>query len=113
MGVKHPYYPESIELPGYVPPLLPFTVVLTVFFSAAILLFLASWVLSGNYLMLAWQHILVPWASRACGPAGTQRHLHTVDRVIFCWFAMTGVIHFVVEGESVVCCCALSMWIIC
>ena len=48
MGVKHPYYPEELNLPGYVPPLLPFTVVLAVFFSTSILLFLASWTLSGQ-----------------------------------------------------------------
>ncbi len=48
MGVKHPYYPEGLNLPGYVPPLLPFTVVLAVFFSSSILLFLASWTLSGK-----------------------------------------------------------------
>ena len=53
LGVKHPYYPESLELPGYVPPLLPFTVVLAIFFSSSILLFLASWALSGVYVVLA------------------------------------------------------------
>ncbi|DBA71358.1 hypothetical protein WJX79_005541 [Trebouxia sp. C0005] len=79
MGVKHPYYPEELNLPGYVPPLLPFTVVLAVFFSSSILLFLASWTLSGR-----------------------QKHLHTIDRSIFCWFAVTGTIHFVVEGAVVV-----------
>ena len=47
-GVKHPYYPEELSLPGYVPPLLPFTVVLAAFFSSSILLFLASWTLSGK-----------------------------------------------------------------
>lgn len=48
MGIKHPYHPESLELPGYVPPLLPFTVVLAVFFSSSILLFLAFWGLSSR-----------------------------------------------------------------
>lgn len=78
LGASHPYYPVGLQLPGYSPPLLPFKVVLAIFFSASAVLFLASWVLSGR-----------------------QRHLQTVDRVIFCWFALTGVIHFVVEGAVV------------
>ena len=48
LSAPHPYYPRSLQLPGYVPPLLPFTVVLAIFFSAAILLFLAFWVISGG-----------------------------------------------------------------
>ena len=31
--------------------------------------------------------------------AGSHRHLQLVDRVVFCWFALTGIIHFVVEGK--------------
>lgn len=78
LSAPHPYYPRSLQLQGYVPPLMPFTVVLAVFFSAAILLFLAFWVISGSY-----------------------RHLQLVDRIVFCWFALTGIIHFVVEGTVV------------
>lgn len=78
LGASHPYYPVDLKLPGYVPPLLPFKVVLAIFFSASALLLLVSWVFTGR-----------------------QRHLHTVDRIIFCWFALTGVIHFVVEGAVV------------
>ena len=48
MGIKHPYYPETLDLPGYVPPMLPITVVLAVFFSSSILLFLAFWGLSSK-----------------------------------------------------------------
>lgn len=41
--------------------------------------------------------------------SGTQRHLHTIDRVIFCWFALTGIIHFVVEGVAADSCVLLLM----
>ena len=30
--------------------------------------------------------------------AGSHRHLQLIDRAVFCWFALTGIIHFVVEG---------------
>ena len=48
LGVSHPYYPVDLQLPGYVAPQLPFTTVLAVFFSASIILALASWTLSGR-----------------------------------------------------------------
>ena len=99
MGASHPYYPVDLKLPGYFPPLLPFKVVLAIFFSASALLLLVSWVLSGND-----SHFMPPpGASRTekcVRNTGRQRHLHTVDRVVFCWFALTGVIHFVVEGNT-------------
>ena len=38
--------------------------------------------------------------------AGRQKHLHTIDRSIFCWFAVTGTIHFVVEGGAMITCSA-------
>ena len=53
MGASHPYYPVGLKLPGYVPPLLPFKVVLAIFFSASAVLFLASWVLSGSIRVVA------------------------------------------------------------
>lgn len=47
LGASHPYYPVDLKLPGYVPPLLPFKVVLAIFFSASAVLLLGSWVLTG------------------------------------------------------------------
>lgn len=102
LGASHPYYPVDLKLPGYVPPLLPFKVVLAIFFSASALLLLVSWVFTGD------DSCLMPtntrtFMNRKCVIArytGRQRHLHTVDRIIFCWFALTGVIHFVVEGDK-------------
>ena len=31
-------------------------------------------------------------------PAARHKHLSTVERVIACWFMVTGLIHFVIEG---------------
>jgi hypothetical protein len=44
---QHPYYPRSIELPGFVPPTMAFEVVLAYFFSACAAVVLGAWVYSG------------------------------------------------------------------
>ena len=35
-------------------------------------------------------------------PSERIRHLSHVDRLIFCWWAFTGLVHFVIEGAFVV-----------
>ena len=47
LSAPHPYYPIDLKLPGYVAPLLPFTTVLAIFFSASAVLVLVSWLISG------------------------------------------------------------------
>ena len=44
---QHPYYPLGLELPGFVPQLLGFDVILGVFFAGFAALFLATWLVSG------------------------------------------------------------------
>ena len=100
LGASHPYYPVDLKLPGYAPPSLPLKVVLAVFFSVSALLLLVSWVLSG----IQSPCVSSTWCFTASNIfvycTGRQRHLHTVDRIVFCWFALTGVIHLVVEGRT-------------
>ena len=44
---QHPYHPADLELPGFVPQLLGFDFILSVFFGGFITLFLGTWLVSG------------------------------------------------------------------
>lgn len=103
LGASHPYYPVDLKLPGYVPPLLPFKVVLAIFFSASALLLVVSWIFTGDDSCLMPTDTPGPSENVTAQFTGRQRHFHTVDRILFCWFALTGVIHFVVEGNKNLC----------
>ena len=46
-GVRHPYYPRDILLPGYQPLVLPYEGILTAFFGAAAVIFACTWAASG------------------------------------------------------------------
>mmetsp|Transcript_2939 Transcript_2939/g.8605 ORF Transcript_2939/g.8605 Transcript_2939/m.8605 type:complete len:219 (-) Transcript_2939:2034-2690(-) len=76
--MSHPYYPTALLLPGYVPPAIPFQQVLAYFFSACGVLFGLTWLLTGRY-----------------------KHLRRAERIIASWFAMTGMVHFIIEGYVV------------
>ncbi len=39
--------------------------------------------------------------------AGSKKHLTTGDRIVACWFTITGMIHLVIEGEAP---CAIRHW---
>lgn len=43
----HPYFPRSVQLPGFVPPTMAFEVVLAYFFSVCAAVMLGAWVYSG------------------------------------------------------------------
>ncbi|KAK9820062.1 hypothetical protein WJX72_005605 [[Myrmecia] bisecta] len=75
---QHPYFPEDLKLPGYEHPVIPFGQILAVFFAASAILFLAVYVFSGQI-----------------------KHLSAGERATLCWFALTGIIHLVVEGAVV------------
>jgi len=47
-GVRHPYYPRDLLLPGYQPLLLPYEGILTAFFGAAAVIFACTWAASGT-----------------------------------------------------------------
>lgn len=74
-GDRHPYFPLDLQLPGYVPMQVDFDYILGVFFAAVLAIFAATWKLSGRH-----------------------THLSGKERIMACWFMVTGVIHFVIEG---------------
>ena len=46
--VLHPFYPQSLLLPGYEPLTIPFEQILGIFFGASALIFIAVWLASGG-----------------------------------------------------------------
>jgi hypothetical protein len=46
----HPYFPRSVELPGYVPPTMAFELVLACFFAACGAVMLGVWLYSGAFI---------------------------------------------------------------
>lgn len=76
--MTHPYYPVDLDLPGYVGPVIPFQQVLAYFFSGCGVLFAITWVLAGRY-----------------------KKLERVEKITASWFAMTGMVHFIIEGYVV------------
>ncbi|KAK9792694.1 hypothetical protein WJX73_002670 [Symbiochloris irregularis] len=75
---RHPYYPTDIALDGFSPATLGMTTILSAFGLGAVVVVAAIWLLSGTY-----------------------RQLTTAERVLMCWFAFTGITHFIVEGAVV------------
>ena len=45
--VLHPFYPQSLLLPGYEPLTIPFDQILGIFFGVTAIVFIAVWLLSG------------------------------------------------------------------
>lgn len=76
-GIRHPYYPENLRLDGYTPQIVEFDYILGVFFVSMASVALLTWLHSGRF-----------------------KQLSTTERVVSCWFAVTGVIHFVIEGKK-------------
>ncbi|KAG2484007.1 hypothetical protein HYH03_017174 [Edaphochlamys debaryana] len=76
-GFKHPYVPEDIELEGFVPNLLPYEQILSVFFGGSALVVLLMVMLTGRY------------------------KLSLVERLWAGWWMCTGIIHLVIEGTVV------------
>lgn len=71
----HPYFPIDLHLPDYVPLQAHFSYILGVFTAAVLTVFALTWRFSARH-----------------------KHLATTERVIACWFMVTGLIHFVIEG---------------
>ncbi|KXZ44044.1 hypothetical protein GPECTOR_75g768 [Gonium pectorale] len=76
-AVKHPYVPEDLELPGFVPNVLPYETILGVFFGGSALVVAFVFVLTGRF-----------------------KYLTSVERLWAGWWLCTGVIHFVIEGKE-------------
>jgi cholestenol delta-isomerase len=76
--MRHPYYPVDLVLSGYAPPAIPFQQVLAWFFGVCGTFFALTWILTGRF-----------------------RDLKQHERITASWFAMTGVVHFIIEGYVV------------
>ncbi|KAJ7969657.1 Sterol-8,7-isomerase [Quillaja saponaria] len=75
---NHPYVPRDLHLPGFVPCFLPQSTILGIFGLASLLLVSFIWVISGR------------------SPKRTK-----TDRWLMCWWALTGLIHIIIEGYFV------------
>jgi cytochrome bd-type quinol oxidase subunit 2 len=116
----HPYYPLALRLPGYAAPVIPFQQVLTYFFAACGILFVATWVLTGEpsiYLLSCTKVCSNDLSTRTSGAykigssyqevffivagliAGCYKRLRFDERVTASWFAMTGMVHLIIEGQ--------------
>ncbi|XP_057815913.1 probable 3-beta-hydroxysteroid-Delta(8),Delta(7)-isomerase [Cryptomeria japonica] len=76
--MKHPYIPEELQLPGYVPIFFTRAYIVGVYAAASSLLVLFTWILSGR-----------------CSK------ITTINRVLMCWWAFTGLTHIILEGYFV------------
>lgn len=74
----HPYLPTSLELPGFHPALMSVEFILGCYGGASALVVLVVWLASGRV-----------------------AKLRTVDRLLMCWFAFSGLTHIVLEGYFV------------
>ncbi|MCO5557945.1 hypothetical protein L7F22_011518 [Adiantum nelumboides] len=75
---QHPFVPETLELPGYVSNFLSVTHILAGYGVASLGVVISVWFLSGKF-----------------------RHLIGVERLLMCWWAFTGLTHFILEGYFV------------
>ncbi|KDD76355.1 hypothetical protein H632_c256p1 [Helicosporidium sp. ATCC 50920] len=75
----HPYYPLGLHLPNYVPMGVDYVYILGIFAVATLVVIGVTWIISGR-----------------------RKGITTTDRMIACWFAVSGTIHLVVEGYVVV-----------
>lgn len=74
----HPYYPEDLQLPGYVPLFFPQSQIVGVYGAASVLVV-----------------ILICFISGRCS------RISAIDRILMCWWAFTGLTHLVLEGYFV------------
>ncbi|KAK7314522.1 hypothetical protein VNO77_33048 [Canavalia gladiata] len=75
---SHPYVPQDLHLPGYVPCFLSMSTILSVYAVSSILVISFVWIFSGRI------------------PKKTK-----VERLLMCWWAFTGLTHMIVEGYFV------------
>ncbi|ESO95822.1 hypothetical protein LOTGIDRAFT_188540 [Lottia gigantea] len=75
-SVKHPYYPQDIALPHYVPNDKELSVLLGGMFGSVGLFMVFTWFFSGR----------------------SKTKFSTTERLILCWFMMCGLIHTFLEG---------------
>eukprot|EP00898_Chlorokybus_atmophyticus_P008238 jgi/Chlat1/8415/Chrsp80S07841 len=77
-AVVHPYHPASLELPGFVPSMMPLPLMLAIFFVTVGIVFSSVWTLSGQV-----------------------KHFYGADRAVLSWMIVSGLIHIFLEGAFV------------
>ena len=104
--VLHPYYPQSLLLPGYEPLTIPFEQILGTFFGASAIVFIAVWLASGalsplivNFVVESMAVMLGRRHHHLRLHAGRVSHFGIGDRLTLTWLVITGIIHMLVEGE--------------
>ncbi|KAL2929698.1 putative 3-beta-hydroxysteroid-Delta(8) Delta(7)-isomerase [Bienertia sinuspersici] len=71
----HPYFPQDLKLPGFVPNFTSASSILGIFAAAFAVVFSVSWILPGLFTKTT-----------------------KLERLLICWFTITGLIHIIVEG---------------
>ncbi|KAI4381316.1 hypothetical protein MLD38_007398 [Melastoma candidum] len=74
----HPYVPPDLKLPGYVPVVLPKSTIVGIYLGVSLLVVLTIWFISGR---------------------SSKRS--SLDRLLMCWWAFTGLTHMFLEGYFV------------
>ncbi|KAJ7555254.1 hypothetical protein O6H91_05G028400 [Diphasiastrum complanatum] len=75
---QHPYYPQTLQLPGYVPGSLSQAYIVGVYAAASIIVVSFVWFFSKKY-----------------------SYLSRVERMLMCWWVFTGLTHMILEGYFV------------
>ncbi|KAL8145700.1 putative 3-beta-hydroxysteroid-Delta(8),Delta(7)-isomerase [Apium graveolens] len=78
LGNAHPYIPEDLSLPGFVPGFLSMSTIVGVYGGSSLLVVSLMWIISGRVAKLA-----------------------KLDRLLMCWWVFTGLTHMVLEGYFV------------
>ncbi|XP_068666061.1 probable 3-beta-hydroxysteroid-Delta(8),Delta(7)-isomerase [Aristolochia californica] len=74
-AVGHPYVPQDLYLPDYVPGFLSIMTILSVYIGVSLVIVLLTWIFSGR-----------------CAK------IPKIDRLLMCWFIFTGLTHIILEG---------------
>ncbi|XP_050371972.1 probable 3-beta-hydroxysteroid-Delta(8),Delta(7)-isomerase [Argentina anserina] len=74
-ALNHPYSPQNVKLPGFVPGFLSQVTILGIYGLASLFVVFVTWLISGR----------APKKSK-------------LDRWLMCWWAFTGLTHIILEG---------------
>lgn len=72
---EHPYVPNDLKLPGYVPLSFSQADIILPYIGSSLLVVAAVWVISGRFAKVS-----------------------KTDRILMCWWAFTGLTHIIIEG---------------
>ncbi|KAF7063173.1 hypothetical protein CFC21_069696 [Triticum aestivum] len=78
----HPYWPSDLELPGFVPRQLSALQLVVPLIGTSLLVIAVVWLVSGHVLSTA-----------------RSGRLSKADRLLMCWWAITGLTHLIIEAS--------------